>query len=253
MENKFWNKTNILGLAGLLAYVVTVLVLFIPFKGEPSMSLVNWHSPIGLIVIALFFLSLGLYVYGIFKKPQQQLKLSGLATLVETRKLYLTPLKDNIKDRLSRANYLVKEASEYPLNEYSKKYAPTKKAPQIGVYSWIFVKLRFIVDNLYFESLKGNDAEYRKLNQEYQFLYTQITDGKLKKLLNGLWSMEHTHNSLNVFTLLSKNNPTVAIKVTPRGLRTARIGEKFGIVAFNRQLDIVMKRIETLLDGVEDE
>jgi hypothetical protein len=236
MRRRIFNRTTGAGIGSLLLAVL-------PFTLEDNtMNPTTW---------ALLVIGVGLVLWGVFKKPQRRLGLSELKEIVGKREEYLNPLKDNINKRLSRANDLVKDASEYPLEEYQKKYAPTKHMPAIGVYSWIFLKLRFIIDNLYYESLKENDLKYRQLIQEYRFLYTQIKDNKLKKKLDGLWDLEHQHNSINIFTLLSKNHP--AVRNTPHGLRTARFGEKFGVAAFNRQLDGVMKRISLLLDGGEDE
>ena len=236
MRKRIFNSTS---LSGIGAWLLAVLPYF--EKGR-TMSITTW---------ALLIIGTVLFLIGFTKKPQRRLRRSELNEIIGQRENYLIPLKKNIKDRLERTNYLVNNASEYPLEEYRKKYAPAKKMPILGIYSWIFLKLRFIIDNLYYESLKENDSEYRKMVQEYRFLYTQIKDRKLKKYLNGLWSIEHQYNSLNIFTLLSKNHP--AVKTTVHGLRTSRTGEKFGAEAFNRQLNNVMNRVEELLDGEDDE
>jgi hypothetical protein len=34
MQDRFWNKTNIFGFAGILAYAVTTLVLFIGYSAS---------------------------------------------------------------------------------------------------------------------------------------------------------------------------------------------------------------------------
>ena len=251
MLKMFWNKNNISTLAGILAYAVTTLVLFIPTKGESQMSLVNWQSPMGITIIGLFVLSVALYAISIAKR-EKQLSYHDMKVLIEKRREYLEPLKVVIKGRLTRSDYLVKQASELPLEEYHKKYAlrlKTNKAT--AIYSWIFIKQNFMVDNLYYGSLKDNDSEYRPMIKDYEFMYAQIKDRKLKRKLNGLWQFEHMCNSINIFALLSKNHPD--IKKTIHGLRTARTGEKYNADAIKRQLNDVMTRIDQLLDGEEDE
>lgn len=118
---KFWSKTNIYGLAGILAYAVTVLVLFIPFKGESSMSLVDWQSPLGIIVMVLFALSCGLYVWGICKHEHQMTPREAV-NLLKGREEYLPKLKNNIQNQTKQLEVNRDLAGKITFTQYLQKY-----------------------------------------------------------------------------------------------------------------------------------
>jgi len=260
MEDKFWNKTTIFGLAGLLAYAVTTLVLFIPFKGDPSMSLINWQSPLGIIVVALFVVSICLFTYGIFKK-EPRLSYRDVWALVEERNQYLPSLLPIIRGRLERASELASEAGQQTLDFYRGKYL---------LHSWKYVICKmvwghnialasqnalawtgFMTDNLYYSLLKDNDRQYQLLVTQYSSVIALITDGKLKNLINRLWTSERIINSSKIWTLLSKKSGDVPH--TPSGIRLAQKGEVIGVDDLERQFEKVVARIKELKEGAYDQ
>jgi hypothetical protein len=121
MGKRFWIKENIFGLAGILAYAVTTLVLFIPFKGEPSMSLINWHSPLGYLVIGLFVLSVVFYAIGIFKRDKK-LSHNDEDVILKKRQQFLPKLSSAIDNRIKTARVLQTKAERFPLSQYWDKY-----------------------------------------------------------------------------------------------------------------------------------
>lgn len=259
MREKFWSKTNIFGLAGILAYAVTTLVLFIPFKGEPSMSLVNWQSPLGIVVIILFASSIALYGHGMFKE-ESKLSYRDMQGLIERRKKYLPSLDTVIDKRLKRASELANRATQRTLVSYRDKYL---------LHSWKYVVCKafwsrnddlaiqnalawtgFLKDNLFYGLLKDSDTQYQSLTTQYQNLVAQVIDGKLKKLLDGIWIEERTVYSMRIWCMLSKKSNKVPH--TPFGIRFARRGESFGEQTLVRQRSKVTQRISELLEGDYD-
>jgi hypothetical protein len=116
---KIWNKTGISALAGLLAYIVTVLVLFIPYKGETAVSAIDWRSPLGLVFIGLFSLSVILYSVSIFKRD---LDFFQKKSILEQRQEYLPLLRETIEQIIVHFKELSKEAGKLPLESYFDKY-----------------------------------------------------------------------------------------------------------------------------------
>jgi hypothetical protein len=246
MWRKIKSKNGITGIGALLLSIASFTA---QFMFAPEGTRLMWWSPLGASTAILFILGVILIFWSILKH-EKHLSYQDMKALESQREGYLFPLKSVIKERLSRIVYLMQLAGELPLDEYKKKYAPELKTmPMLGTWTWIFLNMHFMTDNLYYESLKENDKTYRKLVQDYKFLYIQITDRKLKKQLNNFWAFEHQYHSIIIFDLFSKNNPDIA--KTSHGLRTARTGEKFGEKGFNSQLDKVINRIDQLLN-IED-
>jgi hypothetical protein len=250
MGKKIWNKTNILTLAGILAYVVTILVLFIPFKEDPSMSLVNWHSPLGIVVIFVFMFSVILYFLAFFKREQIRLTKSQLDSLIENRQKYLLPLQTLVKDRLKIADSISLTAGKNPLEDYQKRYLPFHRNKTPLQIQNALANRGFMYNNRYYQLLKDSNKEFQSTIQSYDVNYVQIKDKKLKKYLNQLWQREHWTNSMKSYTILAKNEKR--IKHTPFGLSVAKIGERVNEENRNAAMKIVFERIDELLDGDDD-
>jgi hypothetical protein len=258
MQNKFWNKTNIFGLAGILAYSVTTLVLFIPFKGEPSMSIIDWRSPLGIIVIVLFVISVILYIWGIFKK-EKTLSFNDKKALVEGRAQLLPKLRLCIDSRLKATRPLINKAESLSLNQYWEKYLKntmpyiiTKKKPERPLQiANSLVRHGFMFNNLYYQELKEADGNYKRTVDNYKLTISQvdsiISDKKLNSLLRGLWKYEHMHHSIQIYASLNMGNKN--IPNTPLGYRGGLKGKHFSEEGFQSLLTDVNKRITYLLEA----
>lgn len=260
MESRFWNKTNIFGMAGILAYAVTTLVLFIPFKGEPSMSLVDWQSPLGIIVIVLFFISIVLYCVGIFTH-EHQLSPREAADLLESRKQYLPKLKDIVMKKTKQLESIRDLASKMSIDEYLKSYIMTSSESKLNTNKVLdILKLDTIsgyksgiamYHNLYYEDLKKDDDLLKPMETEYDLLIAQVKDRKLKKILNELWDVTDKTNSRIIFESMMKNSKK---PLSPSRKNLVNDVEKF----YSRKIKPipmtrVLNRIDDLLNGESDE
>ena len=250
MPNKFWNKTNIFGLAGILAYAVTTLVLFIPFKGEPSMSIVDWQSPLGIIVMTFFLLSCGLYAWGICKH-EHHLSPREAADLLESRKEYMPQLKGNVANRTKQLEHIRDMASDMIFNEYLSKYVSDPSKLNIKNHGLFFVLKEYVLigfkvgsamyNNLYYEDLKKADDVLRPLETEYDLLVSQVKDKNLKKKLNEHWDIVDKTNSRIIFEQMMRKKDTLS----PIRRNLVNIVEKF----YSRKLKpITIRRINDRID-----
>jgi hypothetical protein len=255
MGNTFWNKTNILGLAGLLAYAVTFLVLLIPFKGEPSVSLVDWRSPLGIIVICLFVTSIGLYIWGILKRS---LSFNDKKALVEGRRQTLSDLRQSIDRRLKATRPLATKAERMSILQYWDKYLKntypyiiTKQKPRKPLeITNSLVKHGFMWNNLYYQELKENDGNYKRAVDEYNINYSKIDDRGRKALerpLRWLWRLEHITSSTQIYTTFSMNNKQ--IPNAPSGYRKGLWGKHKCEESLQDCLTNVENQISKLVQG----
>lgn len=253
MGKSFWNRDRIIGLAGLLAYAVATLILFIPFKGDATVSLVDWNSTLGVIVITFFVVSVGLYIYGIFK-PERTLSYRDKKAIVEERQPILKELEEVIQQRLRVAKELSDIAVKLPLSQYWDKYLKhswpailyPKVAPKPIVIMNQLFKHGFIWNNIFFTWLKEENKRHKSLVNKVDFFCTQIRDNELEKRLTGLWKFEHTANSAQIYTNLSIKNK---LPHSPTGLRGGLRGKRNTQVALNKQLEFVEERIQQLRGG----
>jgi hypothetical protein len=254
MDRKFWNKTNIFGISGIFAYAVTTLVLFIPFKGEPGMSLVNWHSPLGIIVLILFVISVGLYAWGILKR-EHNLSFNDKKVIVAERQEILPKLRLSMESKLKATRPLINRAENLPLNQYWEKYLKntmpyliTKQRPQKPLeITNKLVRKKFPLNNLYYQELKENDANYKQVEDNYNIILSKIDDSELKKSLKWLWRSEHFAHSAQIYASLSMKNKN--IPNVPLGYRLGLKSKHFTESGFQDCLREVENRIYYLLRG----
>ena len=174
---------------------------------------------------------------------------------IKQREQYLPKLENIIETRIKKANELAKVVENIPLSKYHEKYLKyslrfrNKKTPSSILYG--LAAKGFMTDNLYYEFLKSSNATYKNILTEYNFILANVKDKILRRLLNGLWVIEHQVNSSAIITALSKKNPKV--KHTSYGYRLSRIGEKASAKALNDQLLKIKARVKELLEGAEDE
>jgi len=116
--SKIWSKTGISAIAGLFSFVVTMLVLFVPFKGEPAMSLINWQSPLGIIVVVLLIITIVFYAVAIFK---HELGHREWNIIVEERQEYIPLFRRVVDKMITRMKELSIKAGELPLGVCPRK------------------------------------------------------------------------------------------------------------------------------------
>lgn len=258
MGKTFWNKTTLYGLAGLLSWAITVLVLFIPFKGDSTMSLVKWNSPLGIIVIALFVLTVILYGIAILKK-EQQLSYPDKQVKMQERKHVLPKLQSVIENRLKALQPLIIKSEKLPLNQYWEKYLKNtfpylitkKKPPKPLEICNKLVRHGFLFDNLYYQELKENDSKYQKAIENYNQKLSEtkavVNDIVLNKKLNSLWKFEHMTNSLQIYSTVNMNNKE--IPNVPLGYKGGLKGKRMGKEGFQNEITEINRRINFLLEG----
>lgn len=177
--------------------------------------------------------------------------------IIEHRKEYLPRLRELIKKRLSDTDRLATEASKLSLADYRDKYL--MNAWQYKLCHWHFRKdedqailsalssTTFFTNNLYYASLKENDSLFSELTSQYRVVYAENKDRKLAKLLKTLWKFERFVNSIQIFALLSKNNPK--IRNSPMGLRIGIRGQESGYEVVDAHFNKVLARIDELENG----
>lgn len=253
MGNKFWSKDNIFGLAGIVAYAVATLAMFVPFKGEQAVSLIDWHSLLGKIVIVLFVISLGLYAWGIFKR-ESNLRYLDQKALLEARQEYLPDLREAIHKRFEIAKQLRAKAAKLPLTTYWSKhlkytwrYIGRKRIPKPLEITNELRKRGFVRNNTEYRLLKENDGRYRHWVGKYDLANAQNNDKKLRGDLHTLWKSEHLCGSIEIFALLNMNNSK--IPNIPSGVRGGLWGKDLSEEGWKTYLTEVEKRIDELLIG----
>ncbi|MBI2860568.1 MAG: hypothetical protein HYX91_03555 [Chloroflexi bacterium] len=254
MEKYFWNKTNIYGLAGIVSWAITVLVLFIPFKGDSTVSLVIWNSPLGIIVITLFVIAVVLYAYALFK-TEKRLSFNDQKAIVSERQKVLPELRESVEKRLKALRPLMNKAEKLPLMQYWEKYLKntmpylvTKRKPQKPIeITNKLVRKKFPINNLYYYELKETDPFYKRILDNYNIILSKVDDKKLKKKLHSLWWLEHIARSLQIYASLSMNNKK--IPNVPMGYRGGYRGKQYTEDGFQIQLKDIESRINELLRG----
>ena len=109
MENRFWNKTVILGTAGILTNIIALVFFFIPQTGDDGLSQLIWSSPQGIAVIILVTINIILFVVGIIMK-EKHLSLRDRQALVERRQDTLGRLENALHTRLEALRPLIVKA-----------------------------------------------------------------------------------------------------------------------------------------------
>ncbi len=193
MFKKIWNKTGITAIAGLTAYIVTILVLFIPFRGEPAKNLVDWSSPIAIIAMVLFAISLILYGIGIFKHDMDFLQKK---TILENRQKDIPLIRTEIDKAVVRYQELARTAGELPLEDYYDRYFKNNDTfrkeyvklvqpnEQLKRKIAIFYSMRtknFQNKNTWLIELVGKDLVMNEIKNEIDTLLSRIGDRQLRK------------------------------------------------------------------------
>jgi len=216
------------------------------------MSLVDWQSPLGIIVIALFLLSCGLYAWGICKH-EHHLSPREVADLLESRKEYLPQLKGNVANKTKQLEHIRDMASDMIFNEYLSKYVSDPSKLNIKNHGLFLVLREYVLigfkvgsamyNNLYYEDLKKADDVLRPLETEYDLLVSQVKDKNLKKKLNEYWDIVDKTNSRIIFEQMMRKKDTFS----PIRRNLVNIVEKF----YSRKLkSITIRRINDRIDGL---
>lgn len=250
MCNRLLKRDSITAIAILLISAASFIANFV-LEGW-TMELEQWLTPLGIASILLFIGGTSLFGYNFFRR---ELSFPDKQQIVEDRNKYIIPLKDVVHKKLSSAQQLRMKAIKYPLMSYWERYLKntmpyivTKQKPktplEITTALW---RQKFHKNNHYYTFLKDNDTRYSHKLTEYNSLYAQIKDGKLKSKLNQLWSLEHKVGSLEIYTSLSLNEPK--IPHSPRGIRMGYFGKKVSNKVFQQALKEVDSRIDYLVHG----
>jgi hypothetical protein len=202
-------------------------------------------------VLALVVVGSVLVIWGFIGKTSKRLNRSALDSLIGQREIYLIPLKNIIEERLKIADKLVKEAGQYPLEEYKIRYLPFHKSNKPLSIQNALAKHKFMWNNHYLQLLKDQDKDMQPIISAYEISYSQIKDNKLRKYLKQLWKIEHWTNSFKAYCILAKGEKEISHTVT--GLNIAMVGENINRDNIDNSLSKVFKRIDELLDGDEDE
>ena len=197
MHKRFINQTAITGYA-------SIAFAFIPFvQGGATLNLMTWIlGGVGIILV----------LYGAIFTPNKCPTFSELTALVEKRKQYLPRLKEITETKINKHDEIRDKASKASFEEYGRKYfagnrkyrESLKKDPgninfaiQTGLFS-----ADFISNNLLYQDLLK--LEMGNIESQYNILYTQIADRRLKKLLKNYWDIEKKGNSEWIFGELMK-------------------------------------------------
>jgi hypothetical protein len=244
-------KNIILCLAGALSNIIALVMLLLPSGGH---QLIDWGSPQGILIIIFMAVDVILILIGAFMK-EKHLSLNDKNILVDTRNPILKKLQTSIDSRLKATRPLINKAEKFPLEQYWQKYLTntlpymvTRHKPKTPLQiTQQLLRHGFITNNLHYQFLKENDANYKKELDYYNLIYAKIDDKELRELLNTLWKREHEANSEEIYTLISMNNPK--IPNSPLGYRGGLSGKNLGKKAFQNCLKNVDDRIKQLNAG----
>jgi hypothetical protein len=251
MWNKLFKRDSVAAIATLSVSAASFIANFV-LEGW-TMQIEQWLTPLGIASVMLFIGGISLFVYNFFRR---ELKFRDKQQVVEDRKKYLASLKDVVNKRLSIAQQLRIKAIRYPLKNYWERYIKntmpfivTKQKPKTSLeITRALWKHHLHTDNHYYTLLKDNDTRYSRVVTDYNTLFIQIGDRKLKAKLNWLWRLEHTVGSLDIFTSLSIND--FKIPHSSRGIKAGRFGKKLSDKAlFEKALKEVDSRIDYLISG----
>jgi hypothetical protein len=269
-SNKIWDKTTISNIAGILAYAITILVLFIPYKEGSAMSNIEWNSPFGIIIIILFIASIVLYGLSILKK-EKTLSLRDIYAIVEHRESYLPQLKNTIDAILIRKRELAIEAGKLSLEQYYDKYLKLNKTfkvvykvlkdnpndktarRKVAIITSLQMK-NFGMNNVYLLELEDKDNNgIIQLQKDYDNLYSKNTDKLLAKELRLLFKKyaKWAYSGLALVELAKNNGlPYKDPKYIAAFYDKPRILEDM----LRKQHQSVNKRFdELLIEGVQDD
>lgn len=187
----------------------------------------------------------------------QELKARG-----DAKKRYLLPLKRNIDRTIGEYKGLAREAITLPLAEYDERYYRTGLEPNGEAYGkmilarmigrWflvtVFLRTCFVVNNPYYKTLKRREP-VAGLRDEYDELYTHVTDKRLKGYLTRLWKCEHDATSVEIFYEIAHIN----FADTPQRVNLIYQQQENARRQYKEVLGEVHARIDDLLNGVPDE
>ncbi len=257
MERRFWNKTVILDIASIVSNLAALGIMFIPQRGEDKMTILNWQSPQGILVIALIATSVVLVIIGIFLKDTH-LSFNDKKALIQERSRSLAELRSHIDSRLRAAQPLMNKAERLPLLEYWKMYLKntypyivTRQTPKTPLeIANALRKHNFLWNNEYYGELKEQDGNYKRVLNNYHMSLAKV-DRRSRKILtpslNGLWRLEHWSNSCQIFGTISMKNK--GIPNTPTGYSGGLKGKHMAAGGFQTALTDVQNKIGELMRG----
>lgn len=181
------------------------------------MNRLNWETPLGITVIALFVVGLILYVIGIFKKD---IGYREWQIIVEDRKGYLPLFRSVVDKMVIRYGELSVIAGQLPLETYYDKYLKLNNTfkqeysklskrddvvrRKLAIIVSLFKK-GFYKKNTYLSELVVNDAIMTSLNTDYSAFISRINDKKLKSNLDLLMITMMQINSAKSISEMAKN------------------------------------------------
>lgn len=257
MDNKFWNKTIVLGAAGILSNIIALALLFVPQNGEDRVLNLAWSSPQGIVVIVLIAINVTLFFVGIFMK-ERNLSFNDKKALVEERQQTLLKLQLSIESRLKAARTLITKAEKLSLMQYWEKYLKhtfpyifTKRTPKTPLeITNHLVRHRFVWNNLYYRELKENDGNYHQVKDNYEINLSKVDDRAkklLKPALDWLWIFEQWTNSTQIYASISMKNKK--IPNVPLGYRWGLYGKHKSNETLQSCVDRVESKIGSLKRG----
>lgn len=214
------DKTRITAIAGILAYIVAILVLFIPFQGEQAMSLINWHSPLGIVVIAFFVASVVLYGIACFKR---ELHYPDKEKAVNQRREDLPLLRNSIDAIITRQKELTLEIGKVPIESFFNEYlkidkdykryrrllnALHKSDEQTKHKLAILLSMTkyFYPKAIHLNNASRDDGKMSELNTEKDIYYRRNNDKKLSSNIDELLTRATQYHSILALTELATNN-----------------------------------------------
>lgn len=239
MQERIFNRTT---LSGVGAWVLSVL----PYFQEGSkMNITSWV----LLVIGTIFV-----LWGVLN-PDKHVSFNDKKIILEERQEILPKLRLSIASRLKALRPLINKAEKLPLIQYWDKYLKntllyliTKQKPKKPLeITNVLVRKKFPWNNLYYQELKDNDPNYKKVSDNYNIITSKIDDSVLRNRLKWLWNLEHASNSLQIYASLSMNNRR--IPNVPLGYRWRYKSKNLSKEGFQGQLKYVEKRIDELMRG----
>ena len=215
-----WDKTRIATIAGLLAYIVTILILFIPFKGESAMSLINWQTPLGIVVIVFFVVSITLYAIACFKR---ELSYPDKEKKVKQRQENLPLLRNSIDAILERQKELAFEIGKRPLqnffDEYLKKskeyklhrkllntFHTSDKTTKHKVAILVAIAKFFFAKTICLNDECKDDERMTRLQAKKEVYYHRNDDRELSRDIDYLFTAAAKYHSALAFSELATNN-----------------------------------------------
>ena len=184
------------------------------------MSLINWQSPLGVVVIVIFATSVILYGIGIFKR---ELGFYEKKVMLDQRQEYIPLFRQVVDKMLTRMKELAVEAGKLPLEQYYNKYLKLN-----NTYKREYLKLSFshkdekvrckvaIVaalgkkgfgrKNSYLYELEDKDTSMDALKKEYAIFLARANDNPLSKSLKRLFKQAMVMYSGYSIAEIAKNN-----------------------------------------------